>query len=559
MTNRFIWSLLVIMAACSTSAAVDVESIDAIFTDWSAPGSPGGAVAVIERGDLALARSYGLAQLEHDAPVVNETIFHVASVSKQFTAFAVLLLADDGKLALDDEIQEHLPWVNRFAQPITIRHLMNHTSGIRDQWELLALAGWRLDDVITMDDIRGVMEKQVELNFEPGSEYMYSNMGFTLLAEIVAAVSGQRFVDFTRERIFEPLAMTRTHFHDDHQRIVPGRAYSYAPAAPSRGGWSKSVLSFANAGATSLFTTATDLARWLDNYRTLRVGSEAVREEMVRIPSIGGAAAGSQGYASGLSVGDYRGQAAWSHGGADAGFRAFVAWFPGAEVGISVVSNVASADTNALALAVADVVLGDRLSGSPRQVAAAANAPPTNAVPIELSPDRLALFAGRLRFDDGIGIDVELNNGELVDSFGNTWIATDESSFLIPGFAVSVDYVVDGGAITGVSYTRAGTEIKGRVVQPEVLGEESAVLVGTYLSPELDRLITIDITDGTLVLEHPRHGDLAFTRELGEAVFRGSTWFASELRFEYDAGGAPVGLRISGGRNRNHWYSRVEF
>ncbi len=384
-------------------------------------------------------RGYGLAQLEFDIPVTGETIFHVASVSKQFTAFAVILLADEGMLGLDDEIQGHLPWVNRFEHPVTIRHLMNHTSGIRDQWELLALAGWRLDDFITTEDVRRLMKKQVDLNFEPGSEHMYSNMGYTLLGEIAPAVSGRSFADFTRERIFDPLGMSRTHFHDDHQHVVPGRAYSYFSDA---GTWKNLVLSYANAGATSLFTTAIDLLLWLDNFRTLAVGSEEVRREMIKIPRIGGCAGGGAGYASGISVDEYRGQAIWSHSGGDAGFRSFVSWFPEVNVGISVVSNVAATNAGGLASEVADLVLADRLE--PRD---------------ETAPE----------------------------------VATEPA---------------------------------------EPLGADAEGLVGWYFSPELDRLLAVAIADGELVLRHPRHGDLAFTKEAGDDVFRGASFFANALTFE---------------------------
>ena len=551
---RFLLTAALVLGVCvEADDMVDTAKLDAIFSDWSEPGSPGGAVAVIRDGEVIATRGYGLAQLEYDIPVTDDTIFHVASVSKQFTAFAVILLAGEGKLGLDDEIQDHLPWVNHFEHPVTIRHLMNHTSGIRDQWELLALAGWRLDDVITTEDIRRLMKKQVELNFEPGSEYMYSNMGYTLLAEIVEAVSDQPFVDFTRERIFEPLGMTRTHFHDDHQRVVRERAYSYFS---DDGTWKNSVLSYANAGATSLFTTARDLLLWLDNYRTLEVGSENARREMIKVPRIGDRAGGGSGYASGLSVDRYRGEAIWSHSGGDAGFRSFVSWFPEANVGISVVSNVAATNAGGLASEVADLVLADRLEPRDEPVSEGPSDPEASAV--ELPAEILERYSGRLRFEDGIGIDVELHDGNLVDSFGNTWMATGETSFLIPGLGVDVNFVVDGDTVTAVSYTQGENTVQGRKVAAEPLGADAEKLVGWYLSPELDRLIAVAIADGELVLRHPRHGDLVFTKEAGDDVFRGASFFANALAFEYDDEGAATALLVSGGRNRNHRFNRVD-
>jgi len=183
------------------------QDIDAIFKDYNNSASPGAAIAVVHQGEIVFKQGYGSANLEYDVPITSKTIFHAASVSKQFTVFATLLLEEDGKLSLDDDVRKYLPEVPNFGKKITLRHLASHTSGIRDQWELLSMAGWRLDDVITGEHILRMVSKQKELNFEPGAAYMYSNTGFTLLAEVVARVSGKSFSEFTQDRIFKPLGM----------------------------------------------------------------------------------------------------------------------------------------------------------------------------------------------------------------------------------------------------------------------------------------------------------------------------------------------------------------
>jgi hypothetical protein len=165
--------------------------VDQLFAPWNVPGSPGAALAVARGGAIVYEQGYGLAQLEYEVPITPTTVFHVASVSKQFTAFAVTMLADAGKLSLDDDIRIHLPEVPDFGDTITIRHLIHHTSGLRDQWVLLAIAGWRLDDVITRDQIMRLVRRQRELNFTPGDEILYCNTGYTLLAEIVERVTGE--------------------------------------------------------------------------------------------------------------------------------------------------------------------------------------------------------------------------------------------------------------------------------------------------------------------------------------------------------------------------------
>ncbi len=275
-------------------------------------------------------------------------------------------------------MQAHLDFVPEFEHPVTVRQMIHHTSGIRDQWQLLGISGWRLDDVITTEQILGLMSRQRELNFVPGSEYLYSNMGYTLLAETAAAVSGMSFPEFTAERIFRPLGMERTHFHDDHEHMVPDRAYSYRPtptdesgddedsgaegsAAEVRPEYTKAVLSYANAGATSLFTTADDLARWLDNFRHETVGGPGVMEMMKTRGVLN--SGDTIPYAHGLSIGDHRGLRTIGHGGADAGFRTQATWYPEANVGVVVLTNVANGNPGGRARQVAEVVLA---GSSPR-------------------------------------------------------------------------------------------------------------------------------------------------------------------------------------------------
>ena len=246
-------------AQINTSKALEVK-IDSIFSNYNDINKPGASVAVVSNGEIIFKKGYGSANLEYDIPVTPSTVFHIASVSKQFTVYAILLLEQEGKLSFDDDIRKHIPEVPDFGTTITLRHLAAHTSGMRDQWSLLNLAGWRWDDVITKDHIMKLVTKQKELNFQPGEEYTYCNTGFTLLAEVVARVSGKSFAEFTEEYMFKPLNMTKTLFYDDHEKVVKDRAYSYYA---TDGSYKKSVLSYANVGATSLFTTVEDLALWL--------------------------------------------------------------------------------------------------------------------------------------------------------------------------------------------------------------------------------------------------------------------------------------------------------
>ncbi|TVR61878.1 MAG: class A beta-lactamase-related serine hydrolase [Gemmatimonadales bacterium] len=382
-------------AAGQGITAEQVEAVDAVFEAWSDPAGPGAAVAVTRNGRVVYSQGYGSAQLEYRIPVTPTTPFHVASVSKQFTTFAVALLARDGLLSWDDEVHRHLPELPDLGRPVTLRQLGQHTSGVRDQWELLIQAGWRIDDVITRDQIMGLMLRQRELNFEPGSEYLYSNMGYSLLAEVVERVSGQEFGEFLRERVFLPLGMHRTHVHSDHTRIVPGRAYSYAPNAG--GGWRNAVLSYANQGATSLFTTVEDLGRWMAEMEAPMVGDAALWAEMAEPARLNGG--DTAPYGLGLSVGSYRGLRTMGHGGADAGFRTNLLFFPEEGMGVVVFGNASSFNAGRLAREVAQVFLDDRMEPveAPADNAASAGSeedPEETEEPTTLPAEVLAQYEG---------------------------------------------------------------------------------------------------------------------------------------------------------------------
>ena len=207
------------------------SKVDELFAKWNKPASPGCAFSVMKDGQIIDKRAYGMANLDYDIPLTTSSVFHVASVSKQFTAAAVVLLAQQKKLSLDDPVRKYIPELPDFGQSITIRHLIHHTSGLRDQWALLGLAGSRYSmDRIADIDVLDLVSRQKDLNFRTGEKYLYSNTGYTLLAVIVARVSGKSFREFTDENIFRPLGMKDTHFRDDFSEIVKNQAYGYQPS-----------------------------------------------------------------------------------------------------------------------------------------------------------------------------------------------------------------------------------------------------------------------------------------------------------------------------------------
>jgi CubicO group peptidase (beta-lactamase class C family) len=358
--------------------AVDTASIDAIFAAYSRDDGPGCALGVVEGGRLAYARGYGVANLEYGVAIRPSSVFHVASVSKQFTAFALGLLVADGRLSWQDPVRRYVPELGLCAEGVRLRHLALHTSGLRDQWDLLELAGWRDGDVKTNQDVLALAARQRVLNFAPGTQHLYSNTGYTLLALVVERVSGQTFAAFCAERIFVPLGMTRSHFHDDHRTVVPGRAYAYR-ALPG-GGHRLDIPDYDTVGATSLFTSVEDLGRWAAHLRRPAFGT-AVVEEMSRPGALDDGT--PLEYGLGLRIALDGARRTVGHSGLDNGYRAQLTWYPDDDVAVIVLANAAAIDPQALAARVARAWLGD---APPPDVALAANPAPPPGLPAGARP-----------------------------------------------------------------------------------------------------------------------------------------------------------------------------
>ncbi|HET7229744.1 MAG TPA: serine hydrolase domain-containing protein, partial [Longimicrobium sp.] len=370
-------ALLAVPAAAQPDPAARVDSL---FAAWNKPESPGCAVGVSRNGRTVLSRAYGSANLEYGIPNTPATVFEAGSVSKQFTAAAIVRLARQGKLSLDDDVRRHLPEVPDYGTPITLRNLLNHTSGLRDWGTVMQLAGWpRGTRIYTHAHVLDVVSRQRSLNFTPGSEYSYSNTGYNLLAIVVERVSGMSFAEFTRRELFEPLGMTRTEWRDDFTRTVKGRASAYTW---ENGAWHLQ-MPFENVhGNGGLLTTVDDLLKWntaldsgtiagLDTLETRGVLSSGRRID----------------YALGLTIGEFRGVREVSHSGATAAYRAYLARYPEAGVSVALLCNAANT-TPELALRSAALFMADRLRTESR---------PAPAAPVAVEAAELQRRAGVYR------------------------------------------------------------------------------------------------------------------------------------------------------------------
>ena len=443
--------------------AID-KQIDDLFSKYNS-ATPGVAVAVVKDGKTIFKKGYGAANLEYDLPITPKTVFHVASVSKQFTAFSIYLLEKQGKISLEDDIRKYLPELPDFGKTIRIKHLLAHTSGIKDQWALLTLAGWRMDDIITTEHILRLVSRQKELNFEPGSQYLYSNSGYTLLAEIVKRASNQSFAEYTRENIFVPLRMTDTQFYDDFNKVVKNRAYSYEV---ENGIYKKKNLNYSTVGATSLFTTVEDMAKWALNFETPIVGdSELIRRfnEPSLLnngqPLLFGVIEGENNYhAKGQFTRNYRGVNLFNHTGHDAGFWAYLLRFPDKTLSVITLSNDDGMRIFPTGMAIAELYLKDVLK--PKQNV---NTPANVSKPAEKSTADLKDFEGRF-YNDELNTDytAKVRNGKLVlfhtrlNNVELTETGKDTFSGRI-GFTVEMEFLRDkNNTITGFKVSNFGAK-----------------------------------------------------------------------------------------------------
>jgi len=491
----------------SAAASPSVESrLDALFAEWDKSDSPGCALGVYRDGQLVFARGYGMANLELGIKITPQSIFDIGSTSKQFTAFAIMLLAQDGKLSLDDDIRKYVPEIPDYGKTVTIRHLLHHTSGIRDYCELLAFSGFREEDLTTDGDALRILSRQKALNFQPGDEYLYSNSGFFLLSVIVKRVSGQSLRDFAQNRIFGPLGMRHTQYNDRHTRIIPGRATGYVPGD---GGFGISMSDWEQTGDGAVLTSVEDLLLWDRNFYDPKVGGADVIAQMLMPGKFNDGRL--QDYAAGLVNGEHRGLKTVSHGGAWAGYRAELLRFPEQKFSVVCLCNLGSMDPGGLARKVAEVYLEERMT--PATAAQAAVSKPAIRVPAAELQKRIGAY--RNPKTGGIW-QLTVEEGKLlVDAAGFKFqiVPTAPGVFRAEGIPIPIAVTFVPTAAGGRPRLQAmvASEKEARILEPVELWSPTAAqlaeMAGSYQSDELGTVFVLLFKDGKLLIQHRSTGD----------------------------------------------------
>jgi CubicO group peptidase (beta-lactamase class C family) len=364
-------------------------AVDEVFADFTKAGSPGCAAAVYRNGRIIYARGYGLANIEEDVPIVPQSVFDIGSTSKQFTAASILLLEKQGKLSVNDDVRKYIPELPDYGPKITILHLLNHTSGLRDYLTLMELAGINIDSVTTDEDALQIITRQKALNFAPGSDWLYSNTGFFLLSIIVKRASGETLREFAAANIFNPLGMTHTQFRDDHTALIANRAMAYDPKE-RKDGYALNVSYFEQTGDGAVHTSVEDLLKWDENFYSGQVGG---KEFLTEIQEQGKLNNGKVlDYAKGLFITDYRGLHTVSHGGSWGGYRAELLRFPEQHFSVACLCNRGDANPTRRAHQVADIYLGSMMKPKEEKKAAEHEAVEKKEIP--MSAEQLRLYRG---------------------------------------------------------------------------------------------------------------------------------------------------------------------
>lgn len=532
--------------------------VDQLFAKWDKPDTPGCALAVIKDGQTAYRRAYGEANLELAVPLNTSSVFNVGSIAKQFTAMSVLLLAQRGKLSLDDDVRKYVPEVHDFGTRITLRHLIQHTSGLRDFLEVLEMAGHRAGDITTEKDILDMVSRQRTLNHMPGEEFLYTNTGYVLLAVVVKRVSGQPLTEFAEANIFKPLGMTDTHFYDDHRAIIKGLVDGYLPG--EGGGFLKWMPADDFVGSSNLFTTVEDLARWDRNFYDRKVGGPAVIEQMLTTAMLND---GSQlEYASGLYVTTYKGLKTVIHNGSTLGYQGALHRFPEQRFSVAVLCNVRGNNPDALARGVADIYLAGQLKPAAASQGGPAIAP-TDAV--KLSENELSAVAGlywnpaadnvrRVYVKDGklMYFRAPGNESELAPLGGNR--------FLMLGVRNRTEIEFKSprpGAPSQMIVSEPGRKplVQEFVKPASYTPQQLAEFAGEYYSPELDTTYTITPQDDKLLFRTGNWGDFLLSPRFADSFANPEEM--GSLIFTRGNKKRVSGFVIRSGKVRNLRFSKI--
>jgi len=417
------------------------------------------------------------------------------------------------------------------------------------------MAGWRMDDIITKEHILKLVSKQKDLNFLPDNEFMYCNTGFTLLAEVVSRVSGKSFAEFTKANIFEPLQMNHTLFYDDHEKIVKNRTYSYYSDST---GFKKSVLNYANVGATSLFTTVEDLSLWALNFSELKIGNAELVKTM-NTPAV--LNNGEEfGGALGQFVGTYKALNEIQHGGGDAGYRSYLTRFPDQEFSVIVFSNSAEFNSGGMAHKIVDIYLKELIEDEVKEDEKMSK---NNDDAIVFDNGILDSYVGDFELQPGFIISVTEDNGQLFGKATGSKVVKlnplSNTEFAVEGVEAKIEFIPNGSiGVELIKLHQGGQTMEARRLKPfDATSVNLSDFTGLFYSEELSTAYVFKVQGEKLIAQHSKLSDIELLPSKRD-VFSGDAWFFSQIDFIRDIDNAITGCKVSSARVKNLYFEKTD-
>lgn len=496
------------------------NKIDQLFQLWKDHEGAGGQVVVTYKGETIFEKCYGYANIELNVPMTQDSVFHVASVTKPFTAMCMMILHERGLINVYDDVRKYIPDLIRFSEPLTIKQMLNHVSGLREYYDLFYLNGRTNEDHIAQREARDIIAMQDTLNFAPGSKFLYTNANYMFCATIVERVTGLSFPEFCKQNIFEPLGMDQSFIRDNARRIVPNKVSSYHDNGYE---YTNAVLTFGLYGGTSLHTTCQQLQKFARQFiEPTLISRETMENIMFDIPEVNGK---KGNYACGVRINQLEGHRYIHHGGVNAGYRTVMQVYPEDDLIITAFTNTYNIPIEATACRIARVVFG--LPFRPRKNLDEYRC----ATPIPEDID--GTYFCRKNFDhfsittcsgkvylDGVPM-VHLGDNIYQQGRREIWIALGEQVVIQEGQSITVL----------------------EKAHPEIPAEKAAEYVGSYYCKDAQGHFDVVYENGCLYLKHLRHG----TKPLYPAQEDLFFYAMKSMRFFRDADGNVAGYLYSSG------------
>ena len=527
------------------------DKIDSIFSVLINEYSAGAVAIVIKDGQTVYKGCHGLANIEHSIPIKDNTVFEAASLSKQFTGYGIALLIDRGIISLDDNIRDYIPELYEFEYEIKIRHLLYHTSGLRDIPYLMTLAGWKLDDVRTYDQMLNLIYRQKSLNFKPGDEYCYSNTGYILLAELIERVTNISFRLWMEKEIFKPLGMTSTFIHDSYKEVVVNKAYPYSLKEDKL--FNSETVNRIVLGGSGLYTTIEDIGKWLNNLSNPNPEFETAAKLMLQKGKLNNGQELS--YAFGIIIGNYRDEEVIFHEGSITGFTSFLGYYPKHKLSVAILMNYSPANPNAIFNSISDIYLEGVF-----QKINYSNQESSTIDSVTLTNFYLDKFVGNYKIGPAWYVTL-YRKGDALMSLANggypvPMTPRSDSLFWIDDYKTTFDFKfkTNGEVSHFINY---GMTCKKIDSEPKPTISPLSDFVGTYYSDELQTMYIVKIKNDSLILHNKKHLDIKLNPAWKDD-FSVDAWFLSSIEFERDIKGKVTGFNATHYRCRDNKFVKLD-